>query len=434
MKILYRILPVLLVGILLLTSFASGATYLLRKLNLYPPQEISIAAGRPGSVYYDYAQAYQEILARDGIRLSILETDGSFENAMLLGEENEADLALVQGGIPVSEDVRGIAAVRLEPLWIFGATTVHGDPNAWNGLSVAAGSPGSGTRAVADAILKFTRAESLSRESSLALSRSEAAEGLLNGSVDVALFVAAYQAQYLKRLLAEERFELVELAHSESIALRIPGAQLVRLPSGVIDYQRPLPKSDVDMIAVVTRLLSRESLHPALLNRLVHAVMEVHGGNRVIPADRKYPSPENLDVEVDDYVTQLFTTGFSSLEDFLPYWIVAQLNRVLLVLLPLVLLLLPLMKLLPTIYEAILKRRVYGHYARVHQIDSDLLLGNKKELSPDQLAGYRDELDAIERKLLDVNLPNTYRKQAYTLLHHLDSVRERLGRAMGDGR
>ena len=51
MKLLLRILPVALIGILLFGSLASGTTFVLRKLNLYPPAEISIAAGQPGSAY-----------------------------------------------------------------------------------------------------------------------------------------------------------------------------------------------------------------------------------------------------------------------------------------------------------------------------------------------------------------------------------------------
>ena len=427
MKLLLRILPVALIGILLFGSLASGATFVLRKLNLYPPDEISIAAGQPGSAYYDHALAYQEILARDDISLTIIETEGSLENAQLLATEDGPDLAFIQGGIEVGEDVRGIASVRLEPVWIFSASAVSDDPNDWAGLTVAGGSAGSGTRVIADAINAFTKAEALGRDGSLALSRADAAEGILDGSVDVALFVAPYQAKYLRPLLAEPTLRLVELAHSESIALRIRGAQLVRLPSGVIDYRRPLPDGDMQIIAMVTRLLSREDLHPALVNRLVHAVMEVHGGYRVIPADRAYPSVKNLNVAVDSSAAQLFDKGFSALEKFLPYWIVAQLNRVLLVLLPIVLLVLPMMKLLPTLYEAILKRRVYGHYARVHEIDSNLVLGGDK-LSEAKLEKYRAELDSIERKLLNINLPNSYRKQAYTLLHHLSSVRERLNK------
>ena len=426
-----RILPVLFVGALILGSLAGGATFVLRQLNLYPPQEISIAAGKPGSAYHDNATAYREILARDDIELSIIETNGSVENAALLAADDGADMALVQGGIELDKAVRGIASVRLEPLWVFASQPVSDDPSDWDMLRVAAGAEGSGTRVIADRLAKITGADVLHPGRAQAVGGREAANQLLNGDLDIAMYVAPYQATYLQPILEAENINLVELAHDESISLRIPGARLVRLPSGVIDYERPLPQEDMELVALVTRLVSRDELHPALVNRLVHAVIEVHGGYRVIPADRRYPSVLDLGVEADEYAAQLFKDGFNALESVLPYWIVAQLNRVLLVLLPFVLLILPLMRLLPSLYEALLKRRVFGHYARVHEIDAELMAKRQEPLSESVLNAYGEELDAIERKLLNMNLPNVYRKQAYTLLHHLNFVRRRLRLALG---
>jgi len=100
---------------------------------------------------------------------------------------------------------------------------------------------------------------------------AESSAALLGGELDVAMYVATYEAQYLRPLIAAQQLHLLELAHSESLALRIRGARLVRLPSGVLDYRRPLPREDMEIIALVTRLVSREELHPALVNRLVHA-------------------------------------------------------------------------------------------------------------------------------------------------------------------
>jgi hypothetical protein len=101
------------------------------------------------------------------------------------------------------------------------------------------------------------------------------------------------------------------------------------------------------LVAMVTRLVARDGLHPALVNRLVHAVLAVHGGAGAIPEDDLYPSAADLDIPANRYAAQLLEEGFSPLEQWLPYWIVAQFNRILLVLLPAIFLLLPLLRLLP---------------------------------------------------------------------------------------
>ena len=48
-----------------------------------PPTRITIATGGPNGAYYAFGQRYREILARDGVTLEILETNGSLENMRL---------------------------------------------------------------------------------------------------------------------------------------------------------------------------------------------------------------------------------------------------------------------------------------------------------------------------------------------------------------
>jgi len=434
-RALLRYLPFVVLGLVLFATLASAVAFLLRQLDLLPPDSLRIAAGPPGSAYHASASAYRDVLARDGIKLQVLETRGSVDNAgLLVGDEDgdtQADVALVQGGVPLTEAINGIAVVHVEPLWVFSKDPVPNDPNLWDGLRIAAGADGSGTRLVADQLQSITGAAPLARASTVDTDARGAAQALLTGSVDIALFVAPTDAPYLQPLLESDELQLRSLAHGEAIVLSLPGARLVRLPSGTIDYARPLPRDDVSLIALVTRLVARDDLHPALVNRLVHAVLEVHRGGSIIPADRQYPAALDLGVEPNDYAAELLKKGFSPLEEVLPYWIVAQLYRVLLILLPALLLFLPLMRILPALYQWLYRRRVLRHYARVHDIDGRLM-SERGSLGESDLRALREELDAIERKLLQANLPNSYRKEAYTLLHHLDLVRRRSDEVLRD--
>lgn len=424
MATILRTLVFLLLALLLIGVLAVAAGFVLRELDLYPPDNISIAAGSPGSAYHEYATAYGRVLARDGIELTILETRGSVENAELLAREDGADIALVQGGVPLGESMQGLAALFVEPLWLFGNAAASEEPSQWAGLRIAAGSQGSGTRLVADELARITGARGFEAGVASAAGGAEAAEALLAGEIDVALFVAPVGAPYLSTLLESRDVRLFSLARSESVALRLSGARLVRMPAGILDYERPLPEKDLRKVALVARLVARNDIHPALVNRLIHAVKEVHSNRKIIPDDKLYPASRDLDAPPNDYAAQLLQDGFSSLERILPYWIVAQFNRVLLVLLPAIFLLLPLLRLVPTVYQSILKRRVFRHYSRVHAIDNKLARDGAT-ISGDELEALETELDEIEQRLLRTNLPNSYRKQAYTLLHHLDFVRRR---------
>ncbi len=433
MSVILRTLSFLVTAVLVVGLVAAALLLGLRQLNLYPPEELTIAAGAPGSAYYDAAIAYQRVLARDEITLNILQTAGSVENAALLAQESGADIALVQGGVPLTDQVEGLAAVQLEPIWVFtrADAAVDGNPNHWLGLRVAAGPPGSGARLVADRLAEITGAEALSQKGSIAAGGSAAAEELLAGAIDIALFVAPATAPYLGMLAESEKIRNVVLTDSEAIALKLGTARLVHMPSGILDYERRIPADDLKLIALVTRLVAREELHPALVNRLIHAVKEVHdGGEVIIPANKQYPSARDMDIQVNAYSAQLLQEGFSPLEKLLPFWIVAQLNRILLILLPAIFILLPLLRLLPSLFEWIFRGRVYRHYKRIHEIDQTVARGGNS-LTPEQLSGLRAELDHIEQRLRSANLPNTYRKQAYTLTHHIDYVRHRIDETSG---
>jgi hypothetical protein len=54
-----------------------------------PPRTITMATGSPQGTYFSTGQAYQEILAREGVTLNLINTAGSIENIKLLETASE---------------------------------------------------------------------------------------------------------------------------------------------------------------------------------------------------------------------------------------------------------------------------------------------------------------------------------------------------------
>lgn len=151
-------------GRLALWAVAAGLTVAVVGLSLrfvdpFPPTRVVLATGQPGGAYDDFGREYQRRLAREGLRVDLRRTAGSVENlARLL--RGEVDVAFVQGGTyPLAKDaegrLRGMAALYREPLWIFyRGKTVGDDLAALTGRRIAVGAPGSGTEAIARALLE----------------------------------------------------------------------------------------------------------------------------------------------------------------------------------------------------------------------------------------------------------------------------------------
>ena len=337
-------------------------------LDLVPPRQITMAAGKPGTAYHDMALAYRRILAEDGIVLEILETSGSVDNARALAAG--ADTALMQGGVPALEGTTPLAAVMLEPMFVLHRAGVSADdPGDWAGLRIAAGAEGSGTRAAVRAVMAAL-GDPVPDGAFLDMGAVEAAAALAAGDIDAAVFVAPVDAPYLVGLLPDPRLELARLRDLAAIAARLDFVDVVEIPAAGLDYMARLPPEPVQLPAMVGRLVADKDLHPALVDRMVAAALRVHSGPDLITREGRFPSAESLGTSINAKAARLLRDGPGPLDGALPFWAVAQINRVLVLLLPVLFLLVPLLRALPALYAWGMNARIWRHYDGVLEIDA----------------------------------------------------------------
>ena len=132
------------IAILLVVGFAVASRF----VNPAPPRRVRMAAGAPQGAYAETAKRYRDILARDGITLEVVTTQGSLDNLRLLqATTGGVDVAFVQGGSG-SPDLSGLASIGsvfFEPLWVFVRNEIPVRPLAelqgrhWRSASRAAG-------------------------------------------------------------------------------------------------------------------------------------------------------------------------------------------------------------------------------------------------------------------------------------------------------
>lgn len=381
----------------------------------------------PGSGYHAVAERYAEILSRDGIDMHILETAGSVENAELLAS-GEADVALLQGGVHARGDAEALGAVFYEPLFVFArsGTEVSANPGDWSNLRLAVGPEGSGTRAAARALLAasgVTPAEA----SLISAGGADAVAALRDGTADLALFVAPLAAPYLQPLFPDPEVRLLRLLHLEAVARRMDHAKIVTLHPGAVSLSPALPDRAIDLMAMVARLVAQSDVHPALVDRLVMAAREIHAGRDQITPEGTFPSVAGISMPIDVYASDLVTDGPSSASAYLPYWAVAQVNRVALLALPILFLLLPLLRSLPGLYQWRMRAQVFRHYREIREIDEEA----RDVEDPARLEALSGRLEAIDIELADLRLPIAYRHLAYTARLHVDLVRSRINERRG---
>ena len=82
---------------------AAAIWFAIRLIQPAPPNTLTISAGPPGSSFWNAAQHYKTILARNGITLKILPSAGSLQNLERLSDSKESvDVGFVQSGVSLA--------------------------------------------------------------------------------------------------------------------------------------------------------------------------------------------------------------------------------------------------------------------------------------------------------------------------------------------
>ncbi|HEX2113159.1 MAG TPA: TAXI family TRAP transporter solute-binding subunit [Alphaproteobacteria bacterium] len=405
---------------------AAGFFVAYRLVDPAPSSTLRIATGGRDGAYAAASERYKAILARDGVKLEIVHTAGALENLKLLADpESKIDLAFVQGGTGSPEampNLVSLASVFFEPLWIF----VRSERPPRNlmelaGKRVAVGVEGSGTRALALELLGssgvFERATQLAD-----LGGSDAVQALLKGEVDAAFFVTARPTPMLSPLLGARGIRLFNMEHAEAYKFRHQYLTSVNLPAGVISLDPPVPAQNVALLAPAAALVARDGLHPALIDLVLGAAKEVHGRRQLFSSRGEFPSPAYLDFPLERQAQRYLESGPSLLRRYLPFQVAGFVERLWVLVLPLLTLAIPLMRIAPPAYRWQVRRKIYRWYKHLRRLEDDLWSAKDAKAK----AALLDRLNAMQRDVGKVGVPLSYAEQLYHLRLHIEFLRQRV--------
>jgi TRAP transporter TAXI family solute receptor len=392
-----------------------------------PPRRIRIATGAPTGFYAESAARYRDILARDGITLEIVGTSGSMENlTQLQAASGGVDVAFVQGGTvpPETRGLVSLASVFLEPLWVFvRAELPVGRLTDLKGRRSAVGPPGSGTRVLA---LQLLEASGVGPGTAklLDIGGDEAVRGLLAGELDAAFFVTAKPVPALEPLLRAAGIRLMSSRQAEGSARRFRFLSPTVLHQGVLDLAANIPPRDVRLLAPVAALVARESLHPAIVDRLLEAAIEVHAPGQLWGTPGVFPSSRFLDIPISGEAERHLKSGPTFLRRHLPFWVAILIERFLVLLVPLLTLLVPLARIAPPLYTWGVRRKIYRWYKDLRRLEEQAT----GVVSAEDRARLLAELEALQREIRLLQIPLSYSESHYNLRLHVSFVRQLLER------
>jgi TRAP transporter TAXI family solute receptor len=390
------------------------------------PKTIVMATGSEAGTYHAFGELYKQAFEPYGIDIVLRPTAGSLENIELLAT-GEVDLAFVQGGtVPEHRlsHVAGVASLYFEPLWIFHRSGLKvqrlGD---LAGRRVQVGPAGSGTRTVALELLEVN-AVTADNSDLLELSTDAAIDALLSGELDALCVVGGARSGPVARLMAEEgrALKLFDVPRGLAYERSFRHLREVVLAEGVLDPAQNIPDRDIRLMAATAGLLSTHGLHEALAPLLIETARDIHGVGDVFEVTGDFPAGEPMDVRLSASSKHYFDKGPSFLYRVLPFAPAATLDRLLILLFPLLTLLLPLLKVAPPLYRWRIRSKIYRWYRVLYQVEHDLHRAD----ADTAVEPYLEQLSKIEHEIQGVKVPPSYMEELYNMRMHLSRVQAEL--------
>ena len=397
-----------------------------------PPKRVILATGPAQSAYAEFGKRYAESLARYGIEVELLTTEGSSDNLEKL-RTGQADLGFVQGGtadIGYDEEdtLTSLGSLFVEPLWLFyredAARKLRKEPlvkslSELQGWRVNVGTPGSGVPRLFNTLLDVNRIE----PGQLQLSRLEqtpATVAFLDGELDAVVFASAPESLMVQMLLQTPGVKLMDFAQSEAYSRRFGYLTPVLMPQGVVDLAKNIPARNVRLVASTTSLLAHSSTHPAILQLFAQTATNLHGGASWFSRAREYPSLEHSEVPISSEAQRAIKNGPPFLQRYLPFWLANLIERVWLAMGLIIVLALPLSRIVPPLYAFRIRSRVFRWYAELRDVEQ------RHESGATSAPDLVDQLDAMESKVEKIVVPLSYTDELYALRNNIHLVRKKL--------
>ena len=384
-----------------------------------PAKVLTISSGQAGGAYSQFAERYKDELGKNGVELIVQHSKGSVENVTRL-ENKQVDVAFVQGGIVSNPEsgLQSLGSLYFEPIWVFSRDPINRLASL-KGTRIAIGAEGSGTRPVA---MQLLAGNGVSAENSTLseLSGQQAADALLKGKVDALFSVASPKAQYIQSLLEHDSIYLMNFERAETYTRLYSYLASVSLPQGAINLARNIPAKNTTLLATTATLVARADLHPDLQGILLQTASVIHQKRGLFENLGEFPTRDYVGLPLSKEAERYYKYGAPFLQKYLPFWPANMIDRLKVMLLPLLALLLPLIKVMPPIYRWRIRSKIYHWYDDLQRLDRALHSNESKDEAKRLMA----ELEALENEIRSVHVPLSYAEELYHLRMHCSLLRK----------
>ncbi len=396
--------------------------------NSAAPTTLTIAGGEEGSIFQKNALKYKKALAREGVTLTILPSNGSIDNLNKLADKRvKVDIGFVQSGVAKNikiDKLMSLGSITYQPMMFFYRGESKNLISDFAGQRLNIGEPGSGTRSLALNILKENGILPGGDTQLIEKPSLNPVEDLLQDKID-AIFVMgdSIPLQLIKDLVKTPGINIFNFNQADGYTRRIKYLHKLVLPEGAVDLGKNIPVNNLNLIAPSVELIARDTLHPALSDLLLDVANQVHGSASMFVKRGEFPNLNTQEYRISPDATRYYKSGKSFLYRDFPFWMASFINRMLVVLVPLLLILIPAIKLAPSVYRWKIQLAIYPFYKALLELERDAF---GLAIDADKRQEIMDNLDQLEVRLSKIKIPAAFADMFYGLRGHINFVRTRL--------
>jgi TRAP transporter TAXI family solute receptor len=393
-----------------------------------PPETVVMTTGMEGGTYSVFGKRYQEAMAREKVHLQLLPSSGSVENLNRLKDRSfQVDVGFIQGGTISAKEAPNLVSlggICYSPLWVFyRSQKTFDDLSLLKGKRIAIGPEGSGVRKFSMELLTASNVTAPPTRL-LDIPSAAAVKAILDGRVDVIMISSTVDNALVQELLYAEDIQLMNFKQAEAYTRRFPALSQVVLPKGILDLSKNKPAVDIHLLATTTNLIVRKNLHPTVMYLLLDAAVDIHSNAGWVNKAGEFPSAKSQDFPLSDIAERFYKSGRPFLLDYLPFWMAAYIDRMILILVPAAVVLIPLVRIIPFLLSWWNRRKLYKCYEDLKNVEMEIA----ENSTTGNMMDYQETLDRIEAFINEIRVPLALFREVYTLKEHVDLVRNKLTR------
>jgi TRAP-type uncharacterized transport system substrate-binding protein len=389
-----------------------------------PPTKVDLAGSFSGGHFQVLARRYKSILARSGVTVNIVTTGGSVENLKLLNDPKwKIPIGIMQGGVGNAEtapDLLSLGRIDYQVFWLFySASENFDDLTQFKGKRLALAPIGSGARIVCERILNQAGVTS-DNSTLLYLMPDQAFSALKNKTIDALFINFSSESPILGSLLSDTNFRVMSFRDADALTRVFPYLVRLVLPRGVINYELKIPRTDIVLIGTTNVVLVRKELHPAIIDLLTQAMVEVHSAPNLFQRVNEFPTLADPEYNVAEEARDLLKNGPSV--QYLPFWVTNYAKRAVAVFVTVIAIILPLFSYGPKLYRWFVEYRLLTLYKRLRDIEQHF----KDDITAKNIAELKAQVESLDQELIALGVPMSHSDLYFTMKSHLNLVRIRL--------